>query len=128
MGATRDLALSSLPFRGIAINETGDSNAVTVVASDSGIMFVNEYAGSTTYTLPTVSDMAGKWYIFYGNVAEAIVIVGGTIDVMSGGSASAVVDADQVTGGGAIGIWCIVTCDGTNYFTFPGVGTWTASG
>ena len=128
MGATRDLALTSLPFRGIAINETGDSGSVTVVASDSGLLFINEYAGTTTYTLPTVADMKGKWYTFYGNVAQDIVITGGTADVMSGGTASAVVDADKVTGGGAIGIWCAVICDGTNYFVLPGVGTWTASG
>ena len=127
MGATRDLALTGAPFRGIAINETGDSNAVAVVASDSGILFINEFAGSTTYTLPTVTDMKGKWYAFYCNVAQALVVLGGTVAAMSGGSSSAAVDDDKVTSGATIGSWCIVTCDGTNYFVFAGTGTWTAT-
>ena len=127
MGATRDLALTGAPFRGIAINETGDSNAVAVVASDSGILFINEFAGTTTYTLPTVADMKGKWYSFYCNAAEAILVKGGTGDVMSGGNSGAATNNDKVTSGATIGSWCIVTCDGTNYFVFAGTGTWTGA-
>ncbi len=128
MGATRDLALTELPLRGIAINETGDSASVSVVASDSGVLFINEFAGTTTYTLPTVDLMKGKAYIFSSNVAQTIVVTGGTTDVMSGGTASAAVDGDKVTSGGNIGDCCAVICDGTNYFVLPFTGTWTNSG
>ena len=127
MGATRDLALTSLPFRGIAINETGDSASITVVASDSGILFVNEYAGETTYTLPTVALMKGKWYRFYANVSQNIVVTGGTTGAMSGGSSGASVTNDKVTLTGVIGGWAVVFCDGTNYFVLAGTGTWTGS-
>ena len=127
MGATRDLALTGLPFRGIAINETGDSASVTVVASDSGILFINEYAGETTYTLPTFTDMKGKWYAFCANVSQNIVVTGGTTGVMSGGNSSAAVDSDKVTLTAVIGGWAAVICDGTNYFVLAGTGTWTGS-
>ena len=125
----RDVALSSLPFRGIAINDdTLNTAAITVYASDSGILFINKNTATTTYTLPVVADCKGKIFFFYSYVANDLVITGGTTDVMVGGDTSAVVDADKVTLGGVIGGWAIVTGDGTNYYALTGTGTWTASG
>jgi len=129
MAADRDLvALVGAPFRGVSLNASTDSGAVTVVASDSGILFVNEYAGTTTYTLPTVSLCKGKWFGFYANVANNIAITGGTTDVLTGGNTSAVVDADTVTLTGVVGGWGIIIGDGTHFIFLAGTGTWTASG
>ena len=123
----RDVAMNSLPFRGIAINDaTNNTAAVTVYASDSGILFINEYAGSTAYTLPAVADGKGKWFVFFGGVAQDIVITGAT-SVLVGGNASAGLVGATVTGGGAIGIWALVIGDGTKYYVIPGTGTWTYS-
>jgi len=124
----RNVAFNELNLRGIAINDaTNNTASVTVYASDSGIMFVNEYAGTTTYTLPVVADCAGKMFFFYGNVGNDIVITGGTAAKMSGGTTSAAVDSDKVTGTGAIGIAAMVIGDGSSYFVIPFVGTWTGS-
>ena len=125
----RDVAQIGLPFRGIAINDaTLNTAAVTVYASDSGILFINKYAGTTTYTLPAVADCKGKIFFFYSYVANNLVITGGTADLLVGGSTSAVVDADTVTLTGVIGGWGVIIGDGTNFYFFAGTGTWTASG
>ena len=123
----RDVALVGLPFRGIAVNDaTNNAATVTVYASDSGIMFINEFAGSTAYTLPAVADGKGKWFLFYGGVSQDIVITGVT-SVLVGGNASAGLVGATITGGGAIGIWCAVIGDGDKWYAIPGTGTWTYS-
>ncbi len=132
MGTTRvqgqrDVALSMLPFRGISINDaTSNTAAVTVYASDSGILFINKFASTTTYTLPAVADCEGKIFFFMSYVANDLVIAGAT-SVMVGGETSAGIVGATVTGGGTIGIWCAIIGDGTNYFALPGTGTWTYS-
>ena len=87
----RDVALNSLPFRGIAINDdTLNTAAVQVYASDSGILFINENTATTTYTLPAVEDCKGKWFGFFCKAANTITIAGASGDaVIVGGSASA---------------------------------------
>lgn len=125
----RDVALNELNIRGIAINDaTNNTASVTVYASDSGIVFINEYAGTTTYTLPAVADCKGKIFTFYDNVGQTIDVVGGTTDKMSGGSASATTHADKVTSGGTLGDSCTIIGDGSSYFVIHYQGTWTASG
>ena len=123
----RDVAQVGLPFRGIAINDnTNNTTAVTVYASDSGILFINKKAGTTTYTLPAVEDCEGKVFFFMSYVANDLVIqTASGDDVLVGGSASAGIIGDKLTGGGTIGIWCAIIGDGTNYFALPGTGTWT---
>ena len=123
----RDVALVGLPFRGIAINDnTNNTTSVTVYASDSGILFINKKAGTTTYTLPAVEDCEGKVFFFMSYVANDLVIqTASGDDVLVGGSASAGIIGDKLTGGGTIGIWCAIIGDGTNYFALPGTGTWT---
>jgi hypothetical protein len=117
MGATRTVALTELPFRGISVNTT--ETAITVVASDSGVIFVNENASACTYTLPTVALAKGKWFWFFNVGAAGMVITGGTTDVMVGLNDAA---ADTVTFGTTsekIGAACAIFCDGTNYFVLP---------
>lgn len=123
----RDVAQVGLPFRGIAINDaSANTAAVAVYASDSGILFINKYAGTTTYTLPAVEDCKGKIFYFFSYVAQDLVIqTASGDDLLVGGDTSAGIVGDKLTGGGAIGIWCVILGDGTNYYAFPGVGTWT---
>ncbi len=123
----RDVALTSLPFRGVAINDnTNNTTSVTVYASDSGILFVNKKAGTTTYTLPAVADGKGKVFYFFSYVANNLVIAGASSILVGGTSGAGLVGA-TVTLTAVIGGWAAVMGDGTNYFVFPGVGTWTYS-
>ncbi len=126
----RDVALSSLPFRGIAINDdTNNTAAVQVYASDSGILFIQKNTATTTYTLPVVGDCKGKIFFFFSYVEQDLVITGGTTDKMVGGDTTAVVDADKVTlGTNRLGGWAIIVGDGSNYYALTGTGTWSGSG
>jgi len=127
MGATRDLAMTEMPMRGISINpESGGSAAITVVPSDSGLVFVNKYTTNTVYTLPTATLCKGKYFWFFNAQATAtIALTGGTADVMIGADDTA---ADTITDNNAIGNWAFVIGDGTNFYVITGVGTWSASG
>ncbi len=120
----RDVALNELPIRGIAINDaTANTASVTVYASDSGIVFVNKFASTTTYTLPAVADGAGKMWWFFGGVANNVVVYGPAATTIYGSAAL----GRTFTGTGAIGIGCMVIGDGTYYYAFALGGTWTMS-
>ena len=123
----RDVALTDLPFRGIAKNDATDNTAsVTVYASDSGILFINYFASTTTYTLPAAADCKGKFFVFMSAVASNLVIAGDT-SVIVGGQTSAGIVGATVTLTAVIGGWCVIIGDGTNYYAIPGTGTWTYS-
>lgn len=120
----RDVALTSLPFRGIAINDASNNTAaVQVYASDSGILFINEFGSETIYTLPVVSDCEGKIFHFYSNVAQTLIILGGTNDVMCGGGQTTY---DKMTLTAVIGGWGTIVSDGSSYYFIQGIGTWAA--
>ena len=123
----RDVALSSLPFRGIAINDdTLNTAAITLYASDSGILFINENTATTTYTLPAVADGKGKWYAFFCKAANSIVIAGAS-SILVGGTTSAGIVGATVTSAATIGECAIAIGDGDNWFVLPLTGTWTYS-
>lgn len=120
----RDVALSSLPFRGIAVNDADNNTAaVQVYASDSGILFINEHGDTTTYTLPDVADCKGKIFFFYDNIGTSIVILGGTVDKMCGGGYTTY---DKMTLTAGVGGWAIIVGDGSKYYCLQGIGTWGA--
>lgn len=123
MGATRYVAVNQLPMRGISINPSTASGAVTVVGSDSGVIFINKYAGTTTYTLPSVTDGAGKIFWFFGGIANDIVVYGPAATTVYGPAAL----GRTFTGTGAIGICCMVVGDGTYYYGFAISGSWAIS-
>lgn len=125
MGATRDTALTELPIRGISYEETTGDGAVTIVPSDSGIIFVNKYiSGATTYTLPSVADCDGKWFWFYNaQTSQALVVDGGTEAKMMGGGQTAY---DKMTGTADTGACGFVIGDGSNYFFFEIARSWSA--
>lgn len=121
----RDVAMNELPIRGICVEPTTGSGAVTVYASDSGIVFINKYAtGNTTYTLPAVAAFKGKWaWFFNAQTSYAIVVAGGTDEKMIADEQTAY---DKVTCAAEIGECGLVIGDGSNYYFFAMHGTWTA--
>ena len=124
MGATRDVALTELPMRGISVNTlAGADSSITVVPSDSGILFVNKYTTETTYTLPAVADGAGKWFWFFNGQGSAAIKVAATTAIVLGiDSATGTV----ITSGSNTSDSCLVVGDGTNYFAFILDGSWTS--
>ncbi len=127
MGAARDVALNELNLRGISINPvaaSGGSGAVTVVPSDSGIIFINKYVtGTTTYTLPAVADCAGKWFHFYNaQTSYALIIDLNTADtdVLIGND---ITNGDSVTTAAETGETFWIVGDGSYFYVFENHGT-----
>jgi len=123
MGADRDIALSELPIRGISINTlTGADADITVVPSDSGILFVNKYTTETTYTLPAVADGAGKWFWFFNGQTSAEIKIKGTTACIVGDA------TDQyATGSADTGTCAFVIGDGTYYYLHEIYGDWAVA-
>lgn len=123
MGATRDLALTELPIRGLSINPaSGGSSAITVVPSDSGIMFINKFGTETEYTLPLVAEGKGKMFWFYNAQSSTAVLVSAQTAILMGVNSAT---GTTLTDGSNIGDCCLVVGDGTNYFGFVLSGSWT---
>ena len=122
MGATRNVALNELPFRGISINAEADNVvAISVEASDSGVLFINhETGGTVTYTLPTASEGAGKWWWFFQGTATEIKIAN------DDGTAIIVGDSTNkvMTGSSGQGACGIIFGDGTYYYFIEIYGSW----
>jgi hypothetical protein len=93
-------------------------------------MFVNLSTSSHTYTLPTVTACAGKYFIFFnGEGTSTIVVTGGTTDKIMGGD-NAAADTETETNH-VVGDWGMIIGDGTYYYFIEGLahaGAWTASG
>lgn len=124
MGATRDIALNELPIRGLSINPASDgSAAITVVASDSGTMFINKFGTETEYTLPAVADGKGKMFWFFNAQTSTAVLVTATTAIIMGVNSTT---GTTLTDGSNIGDCCLVIGDGTNYFGFVLSGSWTS--
>jgi len=124
MGAHRNVALSELNLRGISINaDAGDTTTINVVASDSGVMFINyEAGGNVTYNLPAVADAAGKMFWFFNaQNTKSVILNAPTNSMMVSNTAI----ANSATCSNAIGECAFVVCDGSKYYTFPMVGTWS---
>jgi len=128
MGAHRNVALTELPFRGISINPaSGYSNTINVVASDSGIIFVNKNASyDTTYNLPAVADAKGKMFWFFaGQYANNVVINAPTSTLVMANSLVANSTTNTTTP--SIGDCGFVICDGDKYYFFEIYGDWSAT-
>ena len=127
MGATRDIALNELPFRGISINAEADNvNAIIVVPSDSGVIFVNKESGTgtITYTLPAVALGAGKWFWFFNaQTTREIAVTALSACIISATSTYTTL----TTSTNAIGDSGFIVGDGTYWYFFNIVGTWAGS-
>ncbi len=127
MGATRDIALNELPIRGISINaESANTTTINVVASDSGIIFVNkETSGVVTYVLPAVADGAGKMWWFYNGQTAYNIVVKAPSNIFIGANTTS--STNMTTSGNLTGDSAIVFGDGTYYYLIEFVGTWAGS-
>ena len=124
MGATRDVALSELPIRGIATQETTGDGSITLVPSDSGVIFINKYAsGNTTYTLPAVADCEGKWFWFQTAQTANTLIVSGDENKMVGDGQTVY---DTMTGTADTGACGFLIGDGDFYYFFEIARSWSA--
>ena len=125
MGATRDVALTELPFRGISINPDAAGTTVNVVASDSGVMFINkEDASAVTYNLPAVADAKGKMFWFFEAQLSYGMVITAPANTMFMANDLAATTATATAQAGCAGF---VICDGTSYYFFEIYGTWTAA-
>ncbi len=121
----RDVALSEMNFRGFSINT--DETAITLVASDSGIMFIQNYASATTYTLPAVAEGAGKMFRFCNiNTATSTLVTSTTALIKgtyTGGAAKT-----TITSAG-VGDSVTIVGDGTYWYTIAGFAAtpWTTA-
>lgn len=125
VGVTRDVALTELPIRGISINtEAGDVTTITLVPSDSGILFVNyESGGTVEYVLPAVADAAGKWFWFFTAVAQIVKVTAPASTMYCGETALQTSNfSDSAIGEGGM---CV--CDGDYYYFFEICGSWGTS-
>lgn len=126
MVATRNVALTELPIRGISINADAAGQTVNVVASDSGVIFINkEDAGQVTYNLPAVADAAGKMFWFFDAQLLQSMLINAPADTLFCGNNLA---ADNIYSTAQCGCCGFVICDGTSYYFFEIYGTWTAAG
>lgn len=115
MGATRNVALSELNFRGLSINAA--TNTITIVPSDSGIIFLNQNTTNTTnYNLPAVADSAGKMFWFFNAQTTQNMIITAPANTMM---------ADDVTTGNCVttaqnnvGYAAAAICDGSKWYLF----------
>ncbi len=114
--------------RGISTNVAA-TTAQTLVASDSGMMFMNNSTGAMVYTLPTVALGKGKLYWFMNaNTTGTLAITAPTTSMVCNDNGSATTNTSIAVAG----LWAMVVCDGTNYFCFEGgsdgtEAAWTAS-
>lgn len=123
MGATRDVALTDLPFRGIVINtHTAAATSIDVEASDSGVLFINKFStgGTTTYVLPSLAEGTGKVFWFLNGQSTRHIAVTAPSDCMMGsGSTYTTLTTSSSSGDNG---FCV--CDGDNYYFFALSGTW----
>lgn len=125
MGATRDVALTELPFRGISINSTGGSATVNIVASDSGVIFINKYVdGDCTYSLPPVAEGKGKMFWFFQAQNTKNMIVNAPANTMFMGNDLAASTANDKGTNIECGDCAMVIGDGTSYYFLEIYGDW----
>ena len=125
MGATRDVALNELPFRGLSINSTGAGATVNIVASDSGVIFINKYvAGDCTYNLPSVADGKGKMFWFFQAQNSMNMIIAAPANTMFMADDLAATTANDKGTAIECGDSAMVIGDGTSYYFFEIYGAW----
>lgn len=122
----RDVALNEMNWRGFVINTA--ETAITVDASDSGIIFMQNNASATTYTLPTVTLGAGKMFKFVCiNTATSTLVTTTEATALIKGTYTVGVAKTTITSG-SIGDSVTIVGDGTYWYVMDGfVGGWTTA-
>ena len=126
VAGARDVALNEMNFRGFVINTA--ETAITVDASDAGIIFLQNYATACTYTLPTVTLGAGKMFKFVSiNTATKTLITTAEATALIHGTYTAGAGKTTITDG-AIGDSVTIVGDGTYWYVIDGFkGAWTTA-
>ena len=123
---TRNTALNELNFRGISIN-VDDSNTVTIVPSDSGVMFMNKNTSlETNYVLPAVADSNGKMYWFFNAQTTKNMRITAPTNTMV--ADNTLIGNYALTTDNKAGFAAFVIGDGSKYYLFElGTLAWTVS-
>lgn len=127
VAGARDVALNEMNFRGFVINTA--ETAITLVASDSGIMFLQNYASASTYTLPAVGTGKGKMFMFANiNTAASTVITTSDATALIKGCVTAGAACTTLTSA-EMGNSALIVGDGTYWYFVAGFsGTvWTVT-
>ena len=114
----RDMGLSVLNLRGLAINDaSNNTNSVTVYASDSGIMFINKNTTlNTNYVLPAVADADGKMFWFLNATPNGGYRITAPTNTLVANNTA--IKNYAATGANTVGIGAIVVGDGSKYYLF----------
>ena len=107
-------------MRGIVVNSS--VGPYTVYPSDSGIVFVNTYAGDIQFNLPAVADSKGKMYLFVNADDQDLKINSTAANIVVYGQ-SGVTQQTNVTYSDKPGAACGVIGDGTRYLFLNFCGT-----
>ena len=115
MGATRTVALNELNIRGTAV-VTADT---TVVASDSGVIFIANGTANLTFTLPAIAAGKGKMFIFVNRVDYNMTIASaGSLDNIVAMHDAAADSVAFSTTSEKIGGAMMIVGDGTYWYAF----------
>ncbi len=127
MGASRNVATTDVPMRGISVNpDDGDVTTINVVPSDSGVMFMNkETGGATTYNLPAVADAKGKIFWFFNAQTSKNIVINAPANTMF--MADDIAASSATATGEACGDCGFVVCDGSSYYFLEFNGTWASA-
>lgn len=121
---SRDVALNELNMRGISLNDaTNGSATINIVASDSGIIFINKFATDTTYNLPALADGEGKmWWFYNAQTTNNITITAPSANMYANDALNTSVNsaATHAFSGMIVG-------DGAYYYFIEFGGTWTST-
>jgi len=94
----------------------------TITPDDSGTLFISLTTGTHAYVLPAVADGKGKsWLFFNAETTQAISVASTAANMMGIDSAT----GTTITSDAVLGSALLVIGDGTNYFAFVIMGTWT---
>ena len=126
MGAARNVALNEMNFRGINLNPV-NTNTVTLVASDAGVIFINKNTGGdTNYVLPAVADSKGKMLWFFNGQTTKNIVITAPTNTLIGDDVTAGNTCTTAANNAGAGAFCV--CDGTNWFMFDvGSSAWTVA-
>ncbi len=116
----RDVPLSELNLRGTIVSTDGSD---TLFASDSGIIWINTYAGNCEYTLPAVAACKGKIFMFAQADDENFKITSPAADIVVFGQSGVTQQTSVQYDTTAEGAVCAVISDGTRFLFLNFCGT-----
>ena len=121
-----NVQMNEMNLRGISVNDATNGTAtINIVASDSGIIFINKFATNATYNLPAVASGAGKWFWFFdGQATNTTAITSPTANTLASVNSLTKTTVTSSAGAGQCGI---IMGDGSFYYFFEIIGTWANS-